>query len=384
MNRLLPIVLLLIGSVARAACTSQLQVQPSGHIAIDFCAPLTVAQGDGFTITIDGVAIPVVAETVVDLEDVIKVETDVVNPASPEVVLLGQGGNEKVTASVGSQTVTLTVKARSTNFQNYRKYTWSVGPATKGNKDGSSSTSTAATTTTTDNASPGAIRLQYNASFAKGRPLSDKSTIPLQTIGTLEIDTTDQHDPGFIDNNRGTFGLQIARLGLGNFLKQGRIGVEARASKAFHADVHDLDGALTLAGWLPVIPSLNILNREGNFLAPPLSFSASYGYRNRDQSGDRFHGRVFEGKALYHVFAGDRFNLDFAGTWTINDMYNRPTTTPKTQRLYKATISYLENPNRGFTVLTTIEDGSAGVMLTKVRQYFIGLALSKINFSGSK
>ena len=57
----------------------------------------------------------------------------------------------------------------------------------------------------------------------------------------------------FIDNNRGTFGLQATRLSFGNLLKQGHFGVDARASKAFHNNIRDLDGALTFGGWLPFV-----------------------------------------------------------------------------------------------------------------------------------
>src|SRR5205823_3531619 len=119
-----------------------------------------------------------------------------------------------------------------------------------------------------------------------------------------------------------------------------RLGVEARGSKAAHQDVHDFDAAIKAAGWLPIVPALNFLNSSGNFIAPPLSLSASYGYKNRDQQGEHFHGLVFEGTALYQLFALDRINVDLNGTWTVNRLSNRPTTTPKTQRMYKATISY--------------------------------------------
>ncbi|HET9225173.1 MAG TPA: hypothetical protein VFR31_00785, partial [Thermoanaerobaculia bacterium] len=127
---------------------------------------------------------------------------------------------------------------------------------------------------------------------------------------------------------------------------------------------------------------LTLFSREGDFIAAPLSFKASYGYRDRDQSGESADGYVFEGSALYHLFLLDRFQISFNATWTHNDL-DSSEDVPSTQRLYKATIAYLEDPESGFKVLTSIEDGSAGVMLRKVRQYFIGVAVSKLNLNGS-
>ena len=182
--------------------------------------------------------------------------------------------------------------------------------------------------------------------------------------------------------NRATAGFRWDVPPAGNILKQGKIGFEGRASKAFHSDIHDLDAAVTFSGWVPVLKTINLFNDEGDYISAPLSFDVSYGYRNREEAGSSYKGRIFEASALYHIFAANRYKLDLSATWTVNDLSNRPATTPRTQRMYKAAVSYLADPAKGFSVLTTIEDGSAGVMLTDLRQYFIGLAISKLDFSG--
>jgi len=387
-------VLFLIVNGANAAnhCSpSQVQVQPNSRITVTFCEAVTMSEGDKFNIDVGGVKFPVEAELVAQQGDIATtVNTKPVDASDPSVILLAEKQQDDVTVLVGSESYPAKVIAKSL-FTNYRRYKWALGPAETGDKspggasDGLLRThgiAPDATDSTGAGSSSTAFRVQYSGEYANGHPIGTKG-VGWQTIGTLSIDTTDKHDPSFIDNNRGTFGAQLTQISLGGVVKQGRLGLEARASKAAHRDIHDFDGAMKLAGWLPIIPAFNFMNSSGDFIAPPLSFSASFGYRNRDQDGENFHGTVFEGTALYHLFSLDRINLDVNGTWTVSRMSNRPATTPKTQRLYKATISYLQNPDSGFSVLTTIEDGSAGVMLTKVRQYFLGLALSKINFSGA-
>jgi len=397
MKRLIAVLLPLLFAVPAFAadCTpTTVQVIPSGKIDLTFCQGFTgLSEGDQLSIEVGGVSIPLVVDSATDLGvGGVVVEADAANPAAPEIALLREGKTTDVKLQVNSKTMDVELEPEDStkqSYKTYRRYTWSLGPAKK--QEQSTTTddgtvllvaSTAAAAGTNNKTSSDAVRLQYSGEYASGAPFAAGISGGLQMLGTLSIDTTDQNDPGFIDNNRGTFGLQATRLSFANLLKQGHFGVEARASKAFHSNIRDLDGAVTFGGWLPFIPAANFLNGDGDFIAPPLSFTASYGYRNRKQTSETFHGRVFEGSALYHVFAVNRFNVDVNGTWTINSMSNRPATTPRTQRLYKATISYLQNPESGFTVLTTIEDGSAGVMLTKVRQYFLGLALSKINFSG--
>jgi hypothetical protein len=280
------------------------------------------------------------------------------DPAPEKLLLI----NNEATVSVGVNGQKADAKVLSLS-PNYTRYAWSLGPATSGDADGKG-TATAS--------SSGAIRVKYDGEFAK-------PTGSLRTTGTLNIDTTDQSSTSFIDNNRASFGVRWD-VAPADFLKQTSIGIDTRFSKAVHHDIHDVDVALTVAGWLPMIPNLNVLNQGGEFISTPLSLTASYGYRNRNEGADNFHGRIFEGTALYHLFALDRYKVDVHATWTVNDLTNRPATTPHTQRLYNTTISYLADPSKGFSVLTSFESGSAGVMVTKVRQYFVGLALSKLSF----
>ncbi|MES1240696.1 MAG: hypothetical protein ABUT39_03660 [Acidobacteriota bacterium] len=113
--------------------------------------------------------------------------------------------------------------------------------------------------------------------------------------------------------------------------------------------------------------------------------SAETDQDTNDQSPGALRLRYTEDYARGGFFGAmlDRFQLSFSATLTHNDLDNQSENIPRTQRLYKATISYLENLDSGFKVLTSIEDGSAGVMLRKVRQYFVGVAISKLDLNGS-
>jgi len=291
---------------------------------------------------------------------------------------------EKLTEINNESTVTVTVNGNTATAQvlttspNYFKYNYSVGPAETGDAKGQSGS----TSTTTTASSSGAIRVKLDAQYA-GTGILGTPVGSAQTLATVDVDTTDQDSASFIDNNQATLAFLWKVRPLGNVLKQGKLGFQGSYTKAAHSDIHDFDSTITFSGWLPIIHNLNLFNRQGDFISTPMAITASYGRRNRDQQGEQFKGNVFTGTALYHVFAIDKYKVDFNVTWTVNDLSNRPPTTPRTQRLYQATISYLADPAKGFSVLTSFESGSAGVMLKDVREYFVALSLSKLNFSGT-
>jgi hypothetical protein len=392
------VVLFLLALACAAAalgdCQPNLEARSTTKITVgnitDDCGFGTPAAGDPVTITAGGTAI---ATTVVKFVPAKAIGT-VSLPATLQLASTDPEP-EKLTLINNESTVTVAVDGKSASAQvlstspNYFRYTWSVGPAESGDAKGESgSSSSSGSVTAADTASggstttSGAMRLKLDAQYASsgmfGTPVGTA-----RTVGTVSIDTTDQNSSDFIDNNQATLGFQWKLHPAGNVLKQIKIGFQGSASKAAHSDIHDLDGTVTFSAWLPIIHNLNLFNRQGEFISTPLAITASYGRRNREQEGDQFRGNVFTGTALYHVFAIDRYKADLNVTWTVNDLTNRPATTPRTQRLYQATISYLADPAKGFSVLTSFESGSAGVMLKDVRQYFVALALSKLNFSGS-
>jgi|GEM_PF-2902929 len=305
------------------------------------------------------------------------VRAEITEPAKAQEDMLLLVGVSTVTVKFGTNSLEVTV-AKGPEALNTSHYEWSIGPATQGNKNTDTAGTTSTSTATVDNA----LRFRYTGEYARGGFFGQKTNALLQTTASLSIDTTDQSSPDFIDNNRVSVGTRLTNLSFGRLLMHGNLGIEARLDKAFHQDVRDADAVVTASGWVPVIPSITLFS-QSQFIAAPLSFKASYGYRDRSQAGESVKGRVFEGSALYNLFLFDRFQVSFSATLTNNDLDTQPANTPKTQRLYKGTIAYLENPDTGFKVLTSIEDGSAGVMLRKVRQYFLGIALSKIDLSGA-
>jgi len=289
---------------------------------------------------------------------------------------------DTVTVAKGETSVNAKV-AVSSQPGKVARYNWSIGPAAKESNDdsGGGGTGSAASISTADTNST--FRFKYDGEYAApGFFGSTTKNTHVETAATLSIDTTTTHDPAYIDNNRGTFGVRYVNPTATPFFAQVNTGVEARVSKALHADVHDIDGVATFSAWVPALPAVTLLGSGPKFIAPPLSVALSYGYRNKHTADENLHGFVGEASANYYLFAAEKYMLSLGGTWTLNDLSNRPATMHRTQRLYKAGISYLADPAKGFEVAMSYENGSIGPVLTKVKQYFIGMALRNFSMSG--
>jgi len=368
--------LLVLSASAFGQCKPTLRAMSPSAIGLSLCTNQPVpAKGDAMTIEAGGgQLVTQVTQSDAALGTQI-VNVQITEPAKAQENMLLLIGVDTATIKFGTTSIAVTVQ-KGPGELNTSHYEWSVGPATQGNKNTNTASTSTAPAATVDNA----LRFRYSGEYARAGFFGLTKSSILQTAASLSIDTTDQSSPDFIDNNRVSVGTRLTNLSFGRLLMHGNVGIEARLDKAFHQDVRDADAVVTASGWVPVIPSLTLFS-QSDFIAAPLSFNASYGYRDRSQAGESVKGRVFEGSALYNLFLFDKFQVSFSATLTNNDLDNQPAGAPKTQRLYKGTIAYLENTTTGFKVLTSIEDGSAGVMLRKVRQYFIGIALSKIDLS---
>jgi hypothetical protein len=387
------LLLLLAGSVtAHAACDAKFDIQTNTTMVISTCPDSpTIAVGD--TITVKGMT----GSVEVTAERVIIDDTGTLNPivhtTTGEGVIEAIGASEEVTFTANGKSGTAQVVSRL-NPNNRTKWNWSVGPATKGDEtgsdddDGDDAVSTledapAADDANDANSEPGAIRLQYNGDYARGGFFGRSNTNLLQTTASLNIDTTDQESADFIDNNRVAAGFNVTGLKLGRLWMHGTAGVEARVEKGFHHSNRNADIVAKVSGWIPVARSVTLFPRNGVFIAAPLSVTASYGYRDKKTDDVGSSGGVFEATALYHLFLFDKYQVDLSGQWTHTDADDLPAGTPKTQRMYKATISYLTDFDNGFKVLTSIQNGSFGVMLKEVRQYFVGVGISNLGLSGN-
>lgn len=390
--RLVPALLLMAiaSSAAGADCVAQLDLQSDKRIVISTCPDTpAIAQGETFTIDAGGATIPVTADRVI--VDPTGTISPIIHTSAVEEPANAIASSDEVIIEANGETGTAKVVSRL-NPRNVTKYSWAIGPATKGDEDGDDEDETEAGFVSIlqdepadggDDDEAGAIRFRYSGEYARGGFFGQGNNPLLQTTATLNIDSTDQDSPDFIDNNRLAVAVGASRLSLGRLWMHGTAGVEARVEKGFHHANRNADVVAKVTGWVPVLRSLTLFPRDGVFIAPPLSFTASYGYRDKKVENVDTTGRVFEATALYHLFLFDQYQIDLSARWTHNDVGNLPAGTPKTQRMYKATIAYLADMDKGFKVLTSFENGSFGVMLQDVRQYFIGVALSKFNRSGS-
>jgi hypothetical protein len=379
---------LVASAAAQAQCKDTLRAQSPKAIGLSLC-PETGAPQEGDTIVIAAAGGQIVTQVTssVNTLGTQVVNVAVVDPAKAQDDILLLTGIDSATitlqATPAAKPVPVVVQ-QGLETRNLYRYSWSLGPATQSDPNGATGGSGSNPGTSgSDTGGTGALRFQYTGQYMSSGVFGGMKESPLETSASLAIDTTDQHAPNFIDNNEASLGVQLKNLSFGNLWLHGRFGVEGQIEKAFHEDVRNVDALVTASGWVPFLRSFTLFSQNGDFIAAPLSFKASYGYRDHQQMGLSSRGRVFEGSALYNLFLFDQFQVSFSATLTHNDLNDQPVSLPATQRLYKATIAYLENPQSGFKVLTSIEDGSAGTMLKKVRQYFIGVAISKLNFGGA-
>ena len=276
----------------------------------------------------------------------------------------------------GTTTTNLTL----INALNQFAQTLSVGPVTAGDQQGNGET-------TASNSASQAFQLQYKATYVKEPPFVPTPNLPflarLERSLRLSIDTTDQ-EQGFIDDNNLDGGLFLPRLSAGNFLAQGKIGAEVQYARAIHTSDANLDAVATVQGLIPAVQSLNLFS-ETTRRGSPLALSFSYGLRRSSHSATAAadattdNGTVFTGTALYHIFAGDQYQVDLSATTTWNNVDNLPAGTSRTQHNFKAQIWYAPNAASPFKVTTSFSNGSFGPVLTRLRQYFVGVALAGVS-----
>lgn len=380
--RALAIVLLLAAPNALAQCKNILQGLSATQVTMALC-PGTTAPAAGQTISIEAgagqfqaivkTADPFLGQTVVN--------STVVDAGKAQENLLLLSGVTTATVKFDSTSIDVVVQpADPIAAKNSSRYNWSIGPATKGDSDGDSFNRDPNAPPPTD--TNGAIRARFAGDYARGGIFGFKQKSLWQTSASVLVDTTDQDAPDFIDNNSAAAGVNLTNLSFGRLWMHGKAGVQGKLEKAIHRDTQNVDGTVTISGWVPVLRSYTLFSQNGQFIAAPLSFTASYGYRNHHNAGESYNGRVFDASVNYNLFLFDQYMATFSGSWTVNDLTNRPATTPRTQKMFKATIAYLANPQSGFQVLTSFESGSAGVMLQNVRQYFVGVGVSRLNLGG--
>ena len=81
----------------------------------------------------------------------------------------------------------------------------------------------------------------------------------------------------------------------------------------------------------------------------------------------------------------DNYRIDLTATTTYNDLNDLPAGTPRTQHAFTASVYYEPSANVPFTAVASFQNGSFGAVLTKLKQYFVGVAVTKIDqYIGSK
>jgi hypothetical protein len=259
------------------------------------------------------------------------------------------------------------------NPVSHAEHTAHVGQATADN---------AVATTTDGGTDEAAFRFQYDGAYVVFPPRSDATKKwwdrGVQQEYQLSIDTTNEKSAAYTDDNQASAGVFLPRFNLGSFLNRARLGAQGVYSRALHSANSTFDGKLLFEGWLPFF-QVQTLFSQNRFAAPPLSFSVGWGYRDQKVDGaSGGQGSVFDGTVAYHLYLLDQYRIDFEYRTVVNDIDNRPATTPRTQHTWKASVLMSPKPGSAFSAVVSYENGHSGPVFTELRQYFVGIGLERL------
>jgi hypothetical protein len=144
-----------------------------------------------------------------------------------------------------------------------------------------------------------------------------------------------------------------------------------------HNEDQNTDVTIAVDGWLPFFQTLNLLSQTRT-RSLPLSFKVSAGRRSQNVSGLKSDGNVADGTLTYHLYLLDHYAVDLSAETVLNDVSNRPASTPRTQHSYKASIYYKSDPLSMFSAVASYENGHSGPVFTKLRQYFVGVGVQQL------
>jgi hypothetical protein len=235
-----------------------------------------------------------------------------------------------------------------------------------------------ASTTTADDT---AFEFQYTGAYVVFPPRGDARKKwwdrGVQQEYTVSIDTSNQKAATFTDDNSASAAVYLPRFSTGSLLNRARFGTVATYSRAFHSTAQNFDGKLVFEGWLPFVQVQSLFSKN-RYAAPPLSFSAGWGYRDQTTADNHSHGTVFDGAVAYHLYLMDQYRVDFEYLTVVNQLNDRPATTPKTQHTWKASVLMSPQPGSAFSAVFAVENGHSGPVFTQLRQYFVGIGLQQL------
>ncbi|HXH40218.1 MAG TPA: hypothetical protein VNN08_16430 [Thermoanaerobaculia bacterium] len=230
----------------------------------------------------------------------------------------------------------------------------------------------------------GVMRFQFSRGLLRlVQVSSDPTLIPaarnLQEELSVSIDTTDRKGTGtqFIDDNRLTGAIRSPEKSFGIVLNRVRVGLEGQFARAIHSEDRNTDVTIVVDGWLPFFQAVNLLS-QSRTRTLPLSFRLSAGRRSQNVSGVSSNGNVADGVVTYHLYLLDHYAVDLSEETVLNDVSDRPASTPRTQHSYKAAIFYKADPFSKFSAVASYENGHSGPVFTKLRQYFVGVGIQQL------
>jgi hypothetical protein len=245
-----------------------------------------------------------------------------------------------------------------------------VGPVMAEEKEG-----------TANDARPAAFRVQYERSLLRYRVVRPDEKVSsrrnMEQELAISIDTTDQKGRGFVDDNRIHAAAFSPALNSGSLFNSLRVGVIGEHARALHGGDHNSDLTLTVDTGLPFFQSKTLFS-SSRYLAPPLHLRLSAGRRWQNVDKIESSGPVADVALLYHLYLFNDYRVDFEYRTLFNDVDNRPATTPRTQRTWKAAIFYAPDVDTPFAVVASFENGHSGPVFTDVKQFFVGIGVKNL------